>query len=103
MKKRKPFRNPATAGQIKELGDLIGVTFTKPMRKGTYMKLKRMANLTGESAEEEKFDRQVFWEHVAVYTDSNAAELASGRGESVEADWDAFISYLRWREKEGAQ
>ena len=40
-------------------------------------------------------------DRIRAYLDSSLGEWEPKvRGESVEADWDAFISYLRWREKE---
>ena len=49
------------------------------MRKGTFLKLSRMANSTRDKSEDEKFDREVFWQQVAVYTDNCDYELIIGK------------------------
>ena len=74
----KTFRNPAPSEEVQEFGRLLGVTFTKPMRLGTLMKLKRQANSGSESQD----DRMDFWRQVSVYTDHPCDDLYFGEGEN---------------------
>ena len=74
---KKRIRNPATPDEIRDLEETLGVTITKPMGRGTYLKLKRMsAEDTFSSSEEESLRRLEFWQRVAVYTgDYSAVDL----------------------------
>ena len=67
----KPLRNPAPADMLAKLEAIAGVPITRPMRKGTAIKLLRLAEQEDDGSWEFKCVREDFWRQLAKYTDSN--------------------------------
>lgn len=72
----KPFRNPAPPEMLKQLEEIAGVPITKPMRKGTAMKLLRIGNCEDDGSWDCRCAREIFWQQLAKYTNSDSLTLA---------------------------